>query len=137
MTDTAVTVEPERVEVVRWRCPFCRRSHSGRGRAREHMTRCWFNPAARSCKTCVHFQEATSSCYADPSCNCASPEICSAGVDLEKLSKLPIHCPKWEPASEHMVCDGCDAMFPEEKLTATEDGRALLCPACHREAEES
>lgn len=36
-----------------------------------------------------------------------------------------------------MVCDGCDLLFPEEKLAATEDGRALLCRGCLDTAEEA
>lgn len=34
-----------------------------------------------------------------------------------------------------MICDGCEGLFPEEKLTATDDGRALLCRGCHDVAE--
>jgi len=29
-----------------------------------------------------------------------------------------------------MICDGCECLFPEEKLIATDDGRALLCRTC-------
>lgn len=93
-TPDPVDEEPMRVQVTRWRCPFCGRSHSGRSRARQHIARCWYNPAARSCKTCVHFQEATGGCFNDPYCNCSSPESCSAGVDVGQA--LPVGCPLWK-----------------------------------------
>lgn len=36
-----------------------------------------------------------------------------------------------------LICDGCEHLFPEEKLSATDDGRALLCRGCLDAAEES
>lgn len=63
---------PIAVRVTRYRCPFCARSHSSRGRAAEHIGRCWRNPEARGCKTCRHF-DATYEDYG---------EDCDLGVDL-------------------------------------------------------
>lgn len=101
MTDTTIT-EPVKVQVTRWRCPFCGRSHSGRGRAREHMARCWFNPAARSCKTCVQFQPAIDDCPGTPGCGCGNDEFCRAGLSVEVPSEnrpdkttFPVNCPLW------------------------------------------
>jgi hypothetical protein len=138
MTDTAVTVEPERVEVVRWRCPFCRKSHSGKSRSREHIARCWFNPGARSCKTCAFYEFDDS----EPEVGyVGAGDVCRKNLEFPVTERgqqtLAVHCPEWQPAPVDMVCDGCDGMFPEENLTATDDGRALLCPACHREAAAS
>lgn len=91
MTEDIEVDEPIRSVVVRWRCPFCGRSHSARTRTREHMARCWFNPAARSCKTCVHFRE-----------NWGNGEGCGRGLnvnvptDRPGVFKLPTGCPLWE-----------------------------------------
>lgn len=51
-----MTLKPIPVRVLRHACPHCGRTHSRPGRAREHMARCWFNPEARGCKTCKHFE---------------------------------------------------------------------------------
>ena len=100
--------EPIRVEVVRYRCPHCPRTHSSRSRAGEHMSRCWWNPQARGCKTCAHFAPF----FADIA------ESCEVGVDLrvyeETVIGFPnprrvltptgrtqpvVGCEKWEAAS--------------------------------------
>lgn len=64
--------EPIPVKVTRYRCPHCPRTGSSKARARTHMARCWYNPAARGCKTCKHFDNT----YEDYG------EDCNAGVDL-------------------------------------------------------
>ena len=64
--------EPIAVRVTRYRCPHCARSHSSRGRAVQHVGRCWRNPEAHGCKTCRHF-DATYEDYG---------EDCDLGVDL-------------------------------------------------------
>lgn len=96
MTEDIVSSEPVRVQVVRWRCPFCNRSHSGRVRAREHIARCWLNPAARSCKTCAHFDEGW-----------GTGDTCAKGLNVNvpveyrpNVFKLPVNCSVWEADSE-------------------------------------
>jgi len=74
-----VTAEPIPVRVLRHRCPFCGRTASRPGRAREHIARCWHNPAARGCKTCRHFDGPV-------------PEwgdTCAVGVDLAGRRACP------------------------------------------------
>jgi hypothetical protein len=93
--------------VKRYRCPHCPRSHSSNGRAVAHMARCWFNPAARGCKTCVHFRAGADACGCEPGCNWGNgdqsvPEHCAAGVDLSgnsaEVKPGPITgCPQWAP----------------------------------------
>jgi hypothetical protein len=99
----SVDEEPVRVQVTRWRCPFCGRSHSGRSRARAHIARCWLNPGARSCKTCLNYEPESGNC-GEYSCNgCGSAEFCHAGVEIPVPSEdrpdrlvLPLHCPLWK-----------------------------------------
>lgn len=90
--DDVVTFEPVKVQVTRWRCPHCGRSHSVRTRARQHMARCWLNPDARSCKTCVNFREGW-----------GFGDSCAKGIDVNvpiehrpNVFKLPINCSEWE-----------------------------------------
>ena len=91
--------EPILTQVTRYRCPHCQKLWSKKRTAVEHIARCWYNPAARSCKTCSHFQSASTGC-GEYGCNgCGSAEFCYAGVDLNSERDepgLPIHCPKWE-----------------------------------------
>ena len=73
--------------VKRYQCPHCRRNHASRVRATNHMTRCWFNPDARGCKTCINFRAESDACGCEPGCNWGNsgqsiPEHCAAGVDL-------------------------------------------------------
>lgn len=55
--------EPTPVKVTRYRCPSCGRTYSGRSGAREHMSRCWYAPENRGCKTCIHFDRGS---HAEP-----------------------------------------------------------------------
>lgn len=110
MTEDVVTHEPVRAVVVRWRCPFCGRSHSDRPRTRRHMERCWFNPAAKSCKTCRFFQPAISDCAGTPGCGCGNEELCHKGLAVAVPTELrpdrmtfPLHCAGWELAAEERV----------------------------------
>lgn len=85
-----VVIEPAKRLVVRWGCGYCRRSYSSRTRTVEHMGRCWYNPAVRSCKTCVHFRGDR-----------GGGESCRAGVaipipgDIEGRTTLPTGCSLW------------------------------------------
>lgn len=89
-------LEPVRKVVTRWGCPHCSRTHSTSARTREHMGRCWQNPAVRSCRTCTNFMPDDS----DPSAGSIQPEGCAVGVELPTgangSTTLATHCPKWE-----------------------------------------
>ena len=94
--------EPEPFQTTRYRCTWCRRSWAAKRTCTEHIARCWFNPANRSCKTCEHFEPAY---HGDPFTEGSTPEKCHAGVDLMRDVELgtlydrpllPLHCPKWE-----------------------------------------
>lgn len=86
--------EPIPVRVTRYRCPHCVRSHSSRSGAVRHIARCWFNPDARGCKTCAHFEPADDACGCTPGCNWGNsgqsiPEGCAVGVDLTGRPACP------------------------------------------------
>lgn len=94
----ASTEVPEKLVVTRWRCPHCNRSRSSKSVTIAHMSRCWRNPAARSCKTCAnHVPDAS-----EPEVGYVAPECCDAGIDLpfeeDPQNPYPINCPKWEVA---------------------------------------
>lgn len=80
---------PILVVVTRHQCPHCRRTHSKRAAAIAHIARCWQNPAARACKTCVHFTPA------DPDGPYPEhpgwPEQCESGRDI--TNGLVTACP--------------------------------------------
>jgi hypothetical protein len=80
-----VTAQPIAVMVTRHKCPFCPRTAARPGRAREHIARCWFNPEARGCKTCKHFEQ-------DPGgaqIGLVGGEWCNEGVDLTGRPACP------------------------------------------------
>lgn len=119
--------EPNPVKVTRYRCPHCGRSHSGKSRCVKHMERCWFNPDARGCKTCAHFQaylpadcdglivyssDIAERCLAGndltANLNCAgcagAGEIGATGVrcgPCDGGTFLRIHCAEWAPSPRH------------------------------------
>ena len=70
---------PIPVRVLRHKCPFCTRTHSRPGRAREHISRCWYNPGTRGCMTCKHF---TPRGWNDD-------DSCAKDVDLEGRPACP------------------------------------------------
>lgn len=118
------TREPIQVQITRYRCPSCNRLCSNRSRAREHMARCWWDPANRACKTCVHFDrrydEYGDGCHkgvdlsghpACTRCNGAGfilgvEDQCSSCKDVpevrDALKPGPIvHCDQWRPSEEY------------------------------------
>lgn len=99
-------LEPIPVQVTRYRCPTCSRSHSSKSRARQHMGRCWFNPEAKGCKTCRHF-DAVCDGYGDD---------CALGVSLEG-----------RPQCGRCVGDGWvfDDLY-----------QRITCPDCHGDGHE-
>ncbi|MFJ8555287.1 hypothetical protein [Streptomyces sp. NPDC093676] len=85
---------PLPVVVTRHQCPHCRRyTRARRDRVKQHMARCWQNPAARACKTCVHYEPA------DPDGPYPEhpgwPEGCAQDRDL--ANGLHVHCPSHTP----------------------------------------
>jgi len=62
--------QPIPFTTTRYRCPHCPRTAANNSRMREHIGRCWLNPAARGCKTCKHYEQR------------AENEVCMVGVDL-------------------------------------------------------
>jgi hypothetical protein len=88
--------EPVEIVVKRFQCPHCPRSYSARKAAREHVQRCWYNPAARGCKTCVHYVLRD----AEPDVGYQGEEYCSLAVPWSLsnagLETLNVHCDQWE-----------------------------------------
>lgn len=79
-----MTADPIAVKMTRYKCPHCSRTHSRPVRAREHMARCWFNPEARGCKTCKHFEPAWSepADWAIGYGGSGAEEACGVDIDL-------------------------------------------------------
>ena len=87
--------EPIPFTVTRYRCPTCTRTGSSKTRIASHMTRCWNDPANRSCKTCEHFEPAS---FMD--------EWCAIGQELPIIERsygqatMPrLHCELWAARS--------------------------------------
>lgn len=74
-----MTAQPIPVRVLRHQCPFCSRTHSRPGTAREHIARCWRNPEVRGCKTCKYFEQDPG----EPDVGLMGGESCDMGVDLD------------------------------------------------------
>lgn len=93
-----MVAEPVPFLTTRYQCPFCLRARSTKRAAAEHITRCWYNPAAQSCKTCANYDHEPDGEPCDPSstgtCHCNDGhEDCEAGVDLS--DGLKTGCPLW------------------------------------------
>ncbi len=94
-------LEPERIQVTRWRCPHCGRSRSSRSATVAHMARCWHNPGARSCKTCEFFEFD----YDEPHVGYVGKgDVCGKNVelpvDVRGRTTLAVGCPQWKLAAE-------------------------------------
>lgn len=111
--------EPIPVRVTRYACPSCSRTHSSKAGARRHIGRCWYNPEARGCKTCKHYEPAEPSgdyCFPGRFCRCneGTEESCAVGVSLAGSMPDPLDphdsepvrpgpivgCEKWERADD-------------------------------------
>lgn len=69
--------------VKRFVCPFCDRGHGKRASAVNHIARCFKNPAAMGCKTCVFWERGEAAdVLRDGGGYPGQPEMCGAGVDL-------------------------------------------------------
>jgi hypothetical protein len=87
---------PVEISVTRYVCPHCRRGHSKRRAAVEHIARCWRNPTNRTCKTCAHLHHE----HAEPEVGLAGATYCAAievdGRDLDLTGEAPrVGCPAW------------------------------------------
>lgn len=92
-----MAAEPIRYVVTRYRCPFCPRGHSSRTRAVDHIGRCWYNPANRTCKTCRSFVPDQS----EPDVGYNAPEYCAASEDVDLSVGSPrVNCPLWAALEE-------------------------------------
>ncbi|WP_330328223.1 hypothetical protein [Streptomyces pseudovenezuelae] len=80
--------------VNRHQCPFCRRfTRADLRQVQNHMTRCWINPALRTCKTCTHHQDASGT----PGSPDEWLEACTNPAGPEEDYQFPVlHCPIWE-----------------------------------------
>jgi len=86
---------PMPVVVSRHQCPFCRRyTRADIRQVRDHMTRCWQNPALRCCKTCTHHQDASGTPGGPDEWveSCTQPD----GPEYEDYRFPVLHCPLWE-----------------------------------------
>jgi hypothetical protein len=92
-----VTVQPIAVKVTRYQCPFCSRSGAVKARIRDHIGRCWSNPAAQACRTCRNFAAPEET---------AGEEYCMAGVDLSGQPACTACGGDADPWNEHPGCTG-------------------------------
>jgi hypothetical protein len=86
-----VTASPVAIRVTRYACPLCHRSHSKKAACTAHIARCWLNPAARACKTCVHYTPSEAGPYPE---HPGWDEQC--GLDIDLIGGLKVACPAWE-----------------------------------------
>lgn len=82
-----------RVLTVRYQCPHCRRTWAKRTATEAHIARCWHNPAARGCKTCINYMPPETGPYPE---HPGWPEGCHARQDIS--AGLRAGCPQWEPS---------------------------------------
>ncbi|WP_399559233.1 hypothetical protein OH809_45510 (plasmid) [Streptomyces sp. NBC_00873] len=82
---------PIPVVVTRHQCPHCRITRAKKAAAVAHIGRCWQNPAARGCKTCVHFVPPEEGPYPE---HPGWPEGCEADRDISE--GLVTGCPQWQ-----------------------------------------
>lgn len=110
-----------RLKVVRFQCPHCHRTHAKKAAAEAHINRCWYNPAARACKTCFHYTPADSDGpYPE---HPGWPEQCEKGRKL--LSGLHTDCSLW--SSSTAPCAECSTPIPA--------GRAFCSTRCRNAAD--
>jgi hypothetical protein len=82
---------PREITVTRWVCPFCHRGRSKRAATEAHIARCWRNPAAKACTTCVNFIRED----CEPDVGYPGGEYCAAGVDLSAGPVPRSGCGQW------------------------------------------
>lgn len=95
--------EPVAVMVRRFECPFCKCRRSAKTALREHIGRCWLNPAARACKTCAHWETDPGGepCFPGRPCGCNHGYTsCAAGVGGVDKGEIRTGCPLWLPTGK-------------------------------------
>ena len=93
VAEITATPEPIRLEVIRFKCPTCRKSWSKRARAVEHAAKCWYSPANKTCKSCKHFEVAES----EPEVGFEGYLYCDAKNAELAYEVVPVvACPLWE-----------------------------------------
>jgi hypothetical protein len=92
LTHSDMVAGISRRHVRRYFCEHCQRGRSSLSAIRNHVARCFKNPAVQACKTCAFFQssEGPSFDMVYPGC----PEGCGEGIDISGGIKTA--CPKWE-----------------------------------------
>ena len=91
--------DPLVIQVTRYQCPHCRTTRSKKPAAAAHISRCWKNPAVRTCKTCEHYEPAGDGdhCFPGRPCGCnVYAESCAQELNIPE-DQPATHCPKWEP----------------------------------------
>lgn len=84
---------PITITVKRYKCPFCATSRSAKKAAVAHVSRCWRNPANRSCRTCQFFYPGEP---AEPEVGYpGEPPRCTAGQVLPTDGPM-VDCSAWE-----------------------------------------
>lgn len=139
MNDTATLSQPIAITVTRYRCPHCPRSRARKQATTEHITRCWMNPANRTCKTCVHYQAPSTGPNCEPGhhCTCSDFDEACTREDGPEPNEFPVvACPLWEPrpgyeAVEPMVapCIECGTELNKPQRSGMFRGQ-WLCDPC-------
>jgi len=90
-------------KVRRYLCPFCLKSRAKEAPIRRHMAWCIYNPAAKSCLTCLYYCPAEREEYdylAMALVHPGSRERCGEGIQWPHDQPKPRQCPKWEFSEE-------------------------------------
>ncbi|MFD7185525.1 hypothetical protein ACFV90_36885 [Streptomyces sp. NPDC059904] len=91
----AAVALPIPVVVTRHQCPFCRITRAKKQAMAAHIARCWTNPAARACKTCVRFEPAEEGPYPE---HPGFPAGCEAGWPID--NRLKSDCRDWRSGDD-------------------------------------
>lgn len=78
------------IEVIRYKCSFCKKHYASMSGARRHEKTCFFSPANRSCVTCAW--------SVDPEIgNGVRNGIChKRKVEIFQRRRKVLDCPDWE-----------------------------------------
>lgn len=87
----------EKVNV--WKCSFCKKTSFDKGTINKHEKICFYNPATRSCATCLWFSPLI--------LGSGNPVHCYLGLMNEALEnsrmKLKTNCEKWMDSNLYWV----------------------------------
>lgn len=86
-----MTALPVVLQVTRYQCPFCTRARAKKAATEQHIARCWRNPEARACKTCINYEPAEEGPYPE---HPGWPESCGAGRNI--TGGIRSDCPSHE-----------------------------------------